>query len=76
VLELHPMAHRAEPLMKNGGTLFTMTYYGSQMAVKNLQHHGSCARDCRPPGQLCFAKRPDFLRAGIGRCPICLYAEA
>jgi hypothetical protein len=42
VLELHPMAHRAEPLMKNGGTLFTMTYYGSQMAVKNLQHHGSC----------------------------------
>jgi enoyl-[acyl-carrier protein] reductase I len=23
------MAHLAEPLMKNGGTLFTMTYYGS-----------------------------------------------
>jgi len=29
------MAHLAEPLMKNGGTLFTMTYYGSQMVVKN-----------------------------------------
>src|SRR4051812_1561631 len=24
------MAHLAEPLMKNGGALFTMTYYGSQ----------------------------------------------
>jgi enoyl-[acyl-carrier protein] reductase I len=40
VLELHPMAHRAEPLMKNGGTLFTMTYYGSQMAVKNYNIMG------------------------------------
>ena len=29
------MAHLAEPLMKNGGTLFTMSYYGSQMVVKN-----------------------------------------
>jgi len=29
------MAHLAEPLMKQGGTLFTMTYYGSQMVVKN-----------------------------------------
>jgi NAD(P)-dependent dehydrogenase (short-subunit alcohol dehydrogenase family) len=28
------MAHLAEPLMKRGGTLFTMTYYGSQMVVK------------------------------------------
>src|SRR5207344_3566854 len=27
------MAHLAEPLMANGGTLFTMTYYGSQMVV-------------------------------------------
>jgi len=25
------MAHLAEPLMKRGGTMFTMTYYGSQM---------------------------------------------
>jgi enoyl-[acyl-carrier protein] reductase I len=29
------MAHLAEPLMRKGGTLFTMTYYGSQMVVKN-----------------------------------------
>ncbi len=29
------MAHLAEPLMRQGGTLFTMTYYGSQMVVKN-----------------------------------------
>ena len=33
------MAHLAEPLMKNGGSLFTMTYYGSQMVVR-VQHHG------------------------------------
>jgi enoyl-[acyl-carrier protein] reductase I len=29
------MAHLAEPLMRKGGTLFTMTYYGGQMVVKN-----------------------------------------
>ena len=29
------MAHLAEPLMRKVGTLFTMTYYGSQMVVKN-----------------------------------------
>ena len=29
------MAHLAEPLMKRGGTMLTMTYYGSQMVVKN-----------------------------------------
>ena len=29
------MAHLAEPLMRDGGTLFTMSYYGSQMVVKN-----------------------------------------
>ncbi len=34
------MAHLAEPLMKNGGTLFTMTYYGSQMVVKNYNVMG------------------------------------
>jgi enoyl-[acyl-carrier protein] reductase I len=33
-------AHLAEPLMKNGGTLFTMTYYGSQMVVKNYNVMG------------------------------------
>ena len=34
------MAHLAEPLMKNGGTLFTMTYYDSQMVVKNYNIMG------------------------------------
>ena len=34
------MAHLAEPLMKNGGTIFTMTYYGSQMVVKNYNVMG------------------------------------
>ena len=29
------MAHLAEPLMKNGGTMFTMTYYGSQSVIKH-----------------------------------------
>ena len=34
------MAHLAEPLMKNGGTLFTMTYYGSQAVVENYNIMG------------------------------------
>ncbi|MCF3933765.1 enoyl-ACP reductase FabI [Acuticoccus sp. M5D2P5] len=34
------MGHLAEPLMKNGGTLFTMTYYGSQMVVENYNIMG------------------------------------
>jgi enoyl-[acyl-carrier protein] reductase I len=34
------MAHLAEPLMKNGGALFTMTYYGSQMVVENYNIMG------------------------------------
>jgi enoyl-[acyl-carrier protein] reductase I len=34
------MAHLAEPPMKNSGTLFTMTYYGSQMVVKNYNIMG------------------------------------
>jgi len=34
------MAHLAEPLMKRGGTLFTMTYYGSQMVVQNYNVMG------------------------------------
>ena len=35
------MAHLAEPLMSSkGGTLFTMTYYGSQMVVKNYNIMG------------------------------------
>jgi enoyl-[acyl-carrier protein] reductase I len=34
------MAHLAEPLMKRGGTMFTMTYYGSQMVVENYNVMG------------------------------------
>jgi enoyl-[acyl-carrier protein] reductase I len=34
------MAHLAEPLMRKGGTLFTMTYYGSQMVIKNYNIMG------------------------------------
>jgi enoyl-[acyl-carrier protein] reductase I len=34
------MAQLAEPLMTNGGTLFTMTYYGSQMVVENYNVMG------------------------------------
>ena len=34
------MAHLAEPLMPDGGTLFTMTYYGSQAVVENYNIMG------------------------------------
>ena len=34
------MGHLAEPLMKNGGTLFTMTYHGSQSVVENYNIMG------------------------------------
>jgi enoyl-[acyl-carrier protein] reductase I len=34
------MAHLAEPLMTNGGTLFTMSYHGSQMVVENYNIMG------------------------------------
>ena len=34
------MAHLAEPLMKKGGSLFTMSYYGSQRVVKNYNIMG------------------------------------
>lgn len=34
------MAHLAEPLMKNGGSIFTMTYYGSQRVVENYNIMG------------------------------------
>jgi enoyl-[acyl-carrier protein] reductase I len=34
------IAHLAEPLMKNGGTLFTMTFYGSQMVVEHYNIMG------------------------------------
>jgi enoyl-[acyl-carrier protein] reductase I len=34
------MAKLAEPMMTDGGTLFTMTYYGSQMVVENYNMMG------------------------------------
>lgn len=34
------MAHLAEPLMKDGGTLFTMTYYGAEKVVENYNIMG------------------------------------
>jgi enoyl-[acyl-carrier protein] reductase I len=34
------MAKLAEPLMTNGGAIFTMTYYGSQMVVENYNIMG------------------------------------
>lgn len=34
------MAHLAEPLLKKGGSLFTMSYYGSQMVIKNYNIMG------------------------------------
>ena len=34
------MAHLAEPLMKNGGSLFTMTFYGSEKVVENYNIMG------------------------------------
>ncbi len=34
------MARLAEPLMKKGGAIFTMTYYGSQMVIENYNIMG------------------------------------
>ena len=34
------MANLAEPLMRNGGTLFTMTYYGSQTVIEHYNIMG------------------------------------
>ena len=34
------MAHLAEPLMQEGGTLFTMSYYGSRQVVENYNIMG------------------------------------
>ena len=45
------MAHLAEPLMKNGGTMFTMTYYGSQALIEHYNVVGvakAALEDNRP----------------------------
>jgi enoyl-[acyl-carrier protein] reductase I len=67
------MAHLAEPLMRKGGTLFTMTYHGSQMVVKNYNIMGvakaaleSAVRYMQPSSaprvSACMPSRPGRLR--------------
>jgi enoyl-[acyl-carrier protein] reductase I len=34
------MAKLAEPLMKDGGALFTMSYYGAEKVVENYNRWG------------------------------------
>ena len=46
------MAKLAEPLMKKGGTLFTMTYYGSQTVVKNYNIMGVAKAALGKRGQI------------------------
>jgi enoyl-[acyl-carrier protein] reductase I len=63
------MAHLAEPLMRRGGTLFTMTYYGSQMVVKNYNIMGVAkAAELGPKGIRVHAISPGPLatRAASG----------
>ena len=57
------MAHLAEPLMKNGGTLFTMTYYGSQMVVKNYNVMGVAKAGWKLPSGI---SQPNSVRRGFG----------
>jgi enoyl-[acyl-carrier protein] reductase I len=42
------MAHLAEPLMSKGGSMFTMTYYGSQMVIPhyNIMGVAKAALEC------------------------------
>jgi enoyl-[acyl-carrier protein] reductase I len=69
------MAKLAEPLMKDGGALSTMTYYGSQMVVENYNIMGpvkaaleSAARylaaELGPKGIRVHAISPGPLRLG------------
>ena len=43
------MAHPAEPLMTDGSTLFTMTYYGSEEVVENFNIMGVAKAGWNPP---------------------------
>ena len=60
------MAHLAEPLMKNGGTMFTMTYYGSQMVVKNYNIMGVAKAALEAP---CATSRPNSARRAFAFMP-------
>ena len=56
------MAHLAEPLMRKGGTLFTMTYYGSQIVVKNYNIMGVAKLPWKAPSAM---SRPSSGPKGI-----------
>jgi enoyl-[acyl-carrier protein] reductase I len=60
------MAKLAEPLMKAGGTLFTMTYYGSQMVVENYNLMG--------PVKAALESATRYLAAELGPKGIRLHA--
>ena len=76
------MAKLAEPLMKHGGTLSTMTYYGSQMVVEHYNMMGPVkaaleavtrylAAELGPKGIRVHAISPGPLKTGsIGSSPI------
>ena len=57
------MAHLAEPLMKDGGAIFTMTYYGSQMVVKNYNIMGVAKAALEAQ---CATSPPNSGRRGFG----------
>jgi enoyl-[acyl-carrier protein] reductase I len=60
------MAHLAEPLMPEGGTLFTMTYYGSQMVVENYNIMESPRRRSRAR---CATSQPSSARRASACTP-------
>src|SRR5205085_3654019 len=60
------MAKLAEPLMKSGGALFTMTYYGSQMVVENYNMMG--------PVKAALESATRYLAAELGKKGIRVHA--
>ena len=60
------MAHLAEPLMSKGGTLFTMTYYGSQMVVENYNIMGVA--------KAALESAVRYMAAELGPKGICVHA--
>jgi enoyl-[acyl-carrier protein] reductase I len=60
------MVKLAEPLMKEGGTAFTMTYYGSQMVVENYNMMG--------PVKAALESATRYLAAELGPAGIRVHA--
>lgn len=60
------MVKLAEPLMKDGGTAFTMTYYGSQMVVENYNVMG--------PVKAALESATRYLAAELGPAGIRVHA--